>query len=254
MRTCIFCNGTVITGEHAWPRWILRSVVGRQQQTHIEAQLGPERLPKLWRGSEIKVKYVCSSCNNGWMSELESLVRRIIGPLVADLSIRLNHADQWLMSIWSLKTAMVFECTNPTKDWFYSGEDRQELVQSISIPADTTIWIGRLSGDSPLSGEGRKLFCDPRHASPFSGGYVSTFGVGRLAIQILTTRKRPGFEQVRTTVHLKRGPWGRLLTQIWPITKTTVRWPPAASFSRSGISLDELCERFIPTRRAMTER
>jgi len=52
---------------------------------------------------------VCTKCNTGWMSELESKVKPILSPLTErPVSVEhLSKLDQELLSLWSVKTALV---------------------------------------------------------------------------------------------------------------------------------------------------
>jgi hypothetical protein len=244
MRACIFCDGRAITREHAWPEWLLE-LLSQGRQSTMTASFGPNGAEKTWRGANlsIKVKYLCGACNNGWMSDLENRAKRWLGPMLQDLSIPLDQTAQALVARWSVKTAIVFECTNPTKQWFYSvGERRGVMAQR--APEDTLVWIGRCARTDSSYAEGKKLLdVIPGDKSPLSDGYATTFGLGRLVVQVVTLHRKPGREGVKATVHTRRGTWKESLVQVWP-PSSGVRWPPRVSFSESGPTLDDLSGRF----------
>ncbi len=238
-RTCIFCGAPADSREHAWPAWVLEWV-GSGQPSTIVLQLGqaPE---KVFSNSELTVKYVCKGCNNTWMSDLETRAMLILKPLIIDFTIPLDRAQQSIVSAWCVKTAMVFECTNPNKGWFYTPQERGTLASSSTIPHNTSIWMGR-------SGQSGGLFVQNRRMSNpvlgrghiLSEGFVSTFGLGRFVLQVLTVRLREQYERVRVQLPASPGPWAASLAQIWPIRNPTSVWPPQASFNAQGTTLDDL--------------
>ncbi len=203
-----------------------------------------------WTGPEVTVNCVRSTCNNGWMSDLEGQVRPIVGSLLHDVAFSLESSQQFALSLWSVKTAMVFEGTNRSRDWFYSSEDRQRLYSSAALPAGTRIWIGRYAQSNILCSEARKLYENiPKGDNPFAGGHAVTFVIRRLVIQVLTLRLKPEVETAREVgLNISPGPWVSLLSQIWPAEAALVKWPPTMSFDDAGISFEHLSGRFVADR------
>src|SRR5260370_28165312 len=105
-RKCLFCNEDANSKEHVWPQWILRLPPARRP---VRQRLGTGK--EVTYSGDFKLKGVCSTCNNGWMSELETEVRPILGPIVQDLSIQLDLEDQKKIARWAFKTAIVLEGT-----------------------------------------------------------------------------------------------------------------------------------------------
>jgi hypothetical protein len=211
----------------------------------MTASFGPDGAERTWRGVNlsIKVKFLCSSCNSGWMSDLENKARRWLGPMLQDLSIPLDQTAQALVARWAVKTAIVFECTNPTKQWFYSVGERRGVMAQMA-PEDTLVWLGRCAHTDSSYAEGKRLLdVIPADKSPLSEGYATTFCLGRLVMQVVTLHRKPGREGIKTTVQARPGPWKESLIQVWPPTRGA-RWPPRVSFSESGPTLDELSGRF----------
>jgi hypothetical protein len=181
------------------------------------------------------------------MSALETEASRVISPLVRDFAVGLDATAQSLVAIWSIKTAMVFECTNPTKHWFYTAAERERVRALLAPPDGTSIWIGRHAQSNVSFGEARRLSgALPKDRSPLSDGYVTTFALARLVIQTLTVRRRPELKVVRTTLHVAPGPWDRSLIRVWPLAAAVIRWPPELSLSEHGLTLEELSARFTP--------
>jgi hypothetical protein len=161
----------------------------------------------------------------GWMSTLEGHAKKVITPLMHDLSFPLDRLQQWLLTVWAVKTAMVFECTRRRMP-FYTKDDRQALLAS-SVPQSTTVWIGRHSHSNIVDGGSNRLDPSPARSNPLAESYVTTLALSRLILQVFTIRFKPEFEHtpLRLTLHLKPGPWDRGLIQIWPTLSARVAWP-----------------------------
>jgi hypothetical protein len=69
-RACIFCAGTPVEVEDAWPLWLRRRF---ETPTTIRAtREGSKPLSFPTDKIELRLKAVCQSCNQGWMSDLET--------------------------------------------------------------------------------------------------------------------------------------------------------------------------------------
>lgn len=245
MKTCIFCRRPSTSREHAWPKWLLSSIGDCDPASKTEALFGPKNPSVTYTGPEVTVNCVCRICNNGWMSNLEGDAKPIVGPLLNDVSFSLDSSQQSALARWSVKTAMVFEATDRSRDWFYSSADRQGVSGSV-LPDRTWVWIGRYAQSNILCSEARKLYENaPRNTNSFVGGHAITFVIRRLVIQVLTVRLKPEFEAAgQVALDVKRGPWECLLSQIWPTEAALVKWPPVMSFDNSEIGFPELSGRF----------
>ena len=73
----------------------------------------------------------------------------------------------------------------------------------------------------------------PQTNAPLEDGYLVTFALARLAIQVLTVRHKPEHRSSHVSLKVKPGPWNTMLSQIWP-TKPPIFWPPARSFSEEA--------------------
>src|SRR5712692_4858323 len=160
-RTCMFCGGKVTTAEDAWPRCAIQLARNFSPQFRIEITRS-SGITETWggkgRSSYLKVNYLCKRrCNNGWMSDLETAVRPLVGAMITDQPVPLSITDQVAISAWAVKTAMVFECMKEDRQWFYSQEDRDHLRADLSLPENTGVWLGRQQASWAGFAEGKKL-------------------------------------------------------------------------------------------------
>ncbi len=59
---------------------------------------------------ELPVKWLCATCNNGWMSMLENEAKPILESILDEKLKDIDAASQSTLACWAVKTAMVLEC------------------------------------------------------------------------------------------------------------------------------------------------
>ena len=239
MRECIFCAGKKLNREDLWPVWVVESVA-QDRSAEIERIFG-RNSPVTYGGKYVKARCVCEQCNGGWMSRLEESAKPILNPMIHDSSCAIDYVQQSVIAAWTIKTAMVFECTK-SESAFYSPADRHHLFTWRTPPPDSFVWIGRYVNSHSLFIENHYL-SNAKPTNVLSEGCVTTFAIGRLVLQSFTARRRPDGEGKRITLHPKRGQRNRLLIQVWPALEQVIRWPPPLYFGPSIESLKDLSAR-----------
>jgi len=241
-RLCAFCPNTANTLEHLWPDWILKSLSASQPIRH---SIGSR--PAFYvNNPAVKVRVVCEQCNGGWMSDLETLNRPVIGALIHDISFPLDKAQQANLTAWTLKTGLVLDAINRgERAPFYGATERSLLRTQSSIPSETTVWIARFSGSGFHAG-GTDIWLDQGEILKAAQGCVTTVIIGHLAIQSVTIRGlHPEYRaHPIETVAIKPGRWAQLLHKIW-LPSGNVNWPPQLTFtSRGSLSIGALMDRW----------
>jgi hypothetical protein len=112
-RKCIFCGGTPLTAEHAWPQWIAKHLPEEKVPHLILAQHEGKKDSYSFRGERLPftttVRCVCTSCNSGWMHELEATAEPLLAPLILGRKQTWNEWKQSLAAVWAFKTAAILE-------------------------------------------------------------------------------------------------------------------------------------------------
>jgi hypothetical protein len=88
------------------------------------------------------------------MSNLESVAKSVIGPMARGEQIELDAANQLLVALWSMKTAMVLDTQRGRNRWLYSRAERDLLYKALAksaltppLPLGSFIWIARYGGE-----------------------------------------------------------------------------------------------------------
>ena len=201
MRNCLFCPNPANSREDIWPKWILQRL---RIKGPIRAEIAKTKSFVMWGPKAAhKSKCVCKTCNNGWMSALEDVNIPLLGCLLRDIAMPLDRSQQEVIATWVIKTSMVTESTaHPTRQQFYSVAEREQLRTSLSIPARTSVWLGRYSGTGTIAMKGTDAWSGTE--SPVAvQGYVYTILFGYLVIQSLTLHVEGEYGDTPITIHPK---------------------------------------------------
>jgi len=248
VRKCKFCRNSADSREHTIADWILQKI---NIQDEIRRVVG--KSPPVWfhNVQNLKVRSVCTACNNGWMSRLEVDSKPTIERLLSGSGIfRLHAAQQSIVARWAVKTAMVFETTAPpppkSKSHFYTQDECEQLRINSAIPPRTNVWLGQFSGvglwasGTHIWHNAKTIYETARH------GQVVTIVLDHLAIQVLTVHALAENSAVAPSVPVHEAPcdWRELTVPVWPVAGS-ISWPPFRSFSSGGpFSIGHLVTRF----------
>jgi len=247
MRTCIFCGGPANSKEDAWPLWLMRQL-RVTEKGRVEAQRG-RQAPYNWSpaSAKLQVKFVCTSCNNGWMSRLEVRVKPIVEDLLGDRSVTLNRDGQTSVVVWAVKNAMVFEALRQQEvPWFFTYSERKALRDSLRLPLQTSVWIAKCVDQVGPYCSASDLGSVAEISGDQVRAYVTTMGFGSLAIQVLNGKLSGSIPQGSViTGDFRPGPWDQVTIQIWPVQSERVAWPALIGLS-GELGLDTFSQRWSP--------
>jgi hypothetical protein len=143
LRPCIFCGRfDGLSKEHIWPEWMSSYLpVSQESSSHVsEIHSGVPKQPReIERRSHRpgpvhtkKVRAVCRTCNNTWMSEIEAEAKHI------------DFAATTALSTWSALKVMVGE--HASDQHLTPKQDRASFMQSREIPPYFRVFLARHMG------------------------------------------------------------------------------------------------------------
>jgi hypothetical protein len=227
MRQCIFCPNPANSQEHLWAEWLLKREP-LHLQVPVRHTVGDQ--PARTINTPITIGWACTTCNNGWMSDLEREAKPILGPLISGVTLALNTNHQQRIAQWALKTAMIAECSAPKSySRYYQKLECENLRIHGAVPTVTQIWLGQASGGSGKSIDIFRVwpFADDRT----SEGCITTIIINRLVMQIASFRLSE--ISLGKSVTVRPGLWRQLLVGCYPTTPL-IYWPPQLSFTDSN--------------------
>jgi len=241
MRKCLFCDSNANSLEDVWPCWITKQFRADRPSEVSAERLGVTRKWNLYQ-PKLAVRCVCRSCNNGWMSKLETQAQQHLQSILTGQRCRLDSTAQAMVAQWSVKTAMVLEALDPNEKREYAKEDRHRLRSVAAIPTRTSVWLAACAEPSFfMSSKNRHSGLDPQSPAAVS----TTIVLAHAVLQVFTIRLA---EEVRpetgVTVDVRRGPWEQATIRVWPPQSTVVSWPPPIGLN-GGEGLDIFADRFV---------
>lgn len=150
-RSCIFCGKKGgITKEHLWPTWLSNHIQKGENDRNIafilagEGKQPFELTKELERQGNVITKgfrVVCNSCNNGWMSKRESLVKPILLKFLSEEDWCLSQAEVECLAQWVATKVIVGEHAEPQMA-LTPAKDREILFKESRIPDYFRIYAG----------------------------------------------------------------------------------------------------------------
>lgn len=218
------------TREHVFGRWLAELLgVRHQPVTTFSSRDGA-----LWssRGLEVVVD-VCASCNQGWMSNLESAFSAAFsGPILGHPAV-LDRAALSTLVHWATKTALMLEPhLGGTGNVTHRPRGHSALLPS-GPPPGSRVWLGAYSPRTrhvfwqgvPMSPADQPLGPDAARI-----GYATLVTVGHLLMVVLAMDDELGDD---FTVEGLPDVAFRL---VWPPPAEPVRWPDGLILNDQGIA------------------
>lgn len=225
---CIFCGGGgKMTAEHVLPDWL--GDIGLPMDPVQPSSRWLNRSPRLLGPPmppfRTTVRQVCASCNNGWMSRLETVARRVLAPVILGEPQIILEADQPAVAAWTLKTVLVSFWVSPAEhraDGYGVPPSEYAALygqrELLAPPDDVQMWIGRYSGEerrTVVQGTPMVVRVEGLPEPDGPQGYGMNIALGDLFLQGVRFTT-PSLELDLRTV--------QGLAQIWPV-RGPVTWP-----------------------------
>lgn len=224
-----------MSGEHRIANWVrahtLRPAMLNHERTQLDWELEGIASAKTVHVSgdpySLKVRWVCKTCNNGWMSDLQNQAKPILVPLLANQSSTLGVEDLTTLARWVAMTVMTGEFANQSTEPVVSisQRDRESLKAGNAPPGNWHIWIGKSREDTatwahsllPLLGNEPHPFDVNGPAIPTT--QLTIFGVGSLVFV--------SFSSFFQSCNWRFGGRARKrFAKMWPPPSGGFDWPP----------------------------
>jgi hypothetical protein len=226
-RACAFCGFYgKLTGEHLFGDWLTRIGLSSERAPHFAGPLNrsPRNLGTPPSFS-MKVRNVCGTCNNGWMSRLETVAARVLTSPVLGRPAVIDVVDQPFIAVWVQKTALVAMLVSSAQDraggYGLPAEEYHSLFElrdrAMPLP-QTEIWLGRYRGKyrkSSVQVTPMVVKVDELPEPERPQAYVMTVTIGEVLLQ--------GVRFASPALQLSLAP-EQGLARIWPTTGP-VTWP-----------------------------
>lgn len=256
-RKCIFCGASANSKEHIWPTWLhdlLGPVPERARHNKEVHNYNPKvglRVtgPTGRQGDQrtVRVRAVCTDCNNGWMNRLEGKVRPYLTPLATGERITLDQTALGIVAKWLSLKVMVVEHDAP--DTVLAPQaDRTAFMNTLEPPSYFRLYVAHNLGVDPLFFLRHSLFIayNQKQLDPLLDGtdknvQVVTMVAGKVVLQAVCTRI------ASFTIEDKAMVLGfHNSSRFWPDPPATKEFPARPRLDKAGIhQVATFMERYV---------
>jgi hypothetical protein len=231
--------------EHIYPVWS-HDLLGKEKRKGVKAIIDETVSPRVriqgkLKGSTLdhKVCCVCKTCNNGWMSRLETAAQPILTPLIdeqRDEPRSISTEEQSTIAAWLYLRFVVNQFDGSNNVTTEQAERRYFMEKQLPPPNNYRIFMGRYDvhrkshiAITPLAHDPKRIEAKPIGSKPGRSKPVGPdtpdsfpFAFGGLFFQLVGG---PRWLQIRELA------WpdeiSEKLLQIWPPSSTSLSWPPS---------------------------
>jgi hypothetical protein len=166
---------------------------------------------------------VCKSCNETWLSALESAVKPVLVPLIAGRSGEVTFEMRRILSTWAAKTVITAEHIDSSNAVIHQT-DRSWLKDNRSPPPGWHVWIATYGGrnwrDLGLFQHLGKLEIPAvsNQAPAQHNLELTLMGLGHVILLVINS----SWQRIWDILDGLSTPG---LVRIWPTSSAPVRWP-----------------------------
>jgi hypothetical protein len=222
----MFCGGGPLSREHAIPRWLVTDpyfadFVSNYQPTErfrplmtaitedaVAIHIDRQGTPKL---SDIAIRAVCHSCNNGWMSQLEVEVAKPLRALMTGATTMLSGADALVIARWAVKTSTTFQLTDK-KTATVNQQQLAQILRADSVIPGFAVFAARYEGSRsiwPCHGRMNMVLQEDWRVQVGVAG-VTTLVFGELALAVFSGSNADALERCLSEVKPEIQRWHRI--------------------------------------------
>lgn len=222
-RTCVFCGGRPVTGEHHPPRWLNKHYRDARGTEWLAARRAG-RKDEHWGSARTltphQVKAVCGVCNQGWMSVIESAVDPIVGPMTQGRRTELSESEQASIATWLVKSALITAAAVPAPhDHPVTYRTAYRDLYQTRMPGSAyVICIGGFERRDLTVLRFRDFFCNK------VPGFMHVAALGHFMGYVLY--RPPDCPPFR--------PDPKRFRQIWPHSEAQLTWPVGPSLNKAA--------------------
>jgi hypothetical protein len=230
---CIFCGGGPLSKEHIWADWLREflphlDTSSRHGVTHRDGRYGYGKLHRPGDVRSQRLRVVCETCNNGWMSRIQNDAKPIIANLLQHGMIATDPESLRTLASWAVMFTFVFECAEPVLANSTAGQRRQFMADK-APPIGWDVYISKAAISSDRLAAWRRAGDDLHHQDPSLNAQATAINLESWVL--LTT-----FASNGDNFHASR--YG--MVSVWPLLGSIMDLNSAYSFENIQIMMFEL--------------
>lgn len=217
---CIFCGRFgPLTREDAIPTWLMKilSPAGLTWGTDAELQ---GNLRKAATGYRLKLPILCSDCNTNWLGAIERRAKPLLMSWMAGVHTPLAIAEQRLLSLWAVKTAMTVQQAQARTRRVIPLDQYAALYKAqTQPPPGFYVWVQA----QPPQWKGVNVYASRPVLTDNGPAYEIRLEFRQLHLRLVGSHVVDHHEVVKTVSQLQG--FDRTMQQIWPAVSRLVLTP-----------------------------
>ena len=236
MKKCAFCTRPADSPEHIFSDWMIELLPPDQRYVCNERIVPRDEYIRYQRRKiRFVAKAVCTRCNNGWMSDLEGLLKSVIGDVLVGNwgAIKIFTPEQLkTIAAFAFKTLVLANHKDLGKKRpFFTRRQRSLFRRQLAIPAGVSVFVAaREDVAGKYYGFWKSVSGDTRNKRTSYNWmmYGCTWNFQNIVLQAVATKwKSHTLRKSRPPITFPEvDDWKPASLQIWPLDGTNLDWPP----------------------------
>jgi hypothetical protein len=232
---CIFCGGARLTKEHVFPRWLVTTLTADVVGPNVTSErtrrsAAGSTSTQRWAAVDVAsytVRVVCATCNNGWMSDIETRAQAVLSPMVAGERTILSPAAQMDVAAWTALKGYIVE-------WALgdvivaSPAVRRALMDAKHPPGPVPVRLGAVERSGIPSSVTRIVYNVGRAGRQEGLAVCTTFALGCAVLQVCHGRGITIDWTAVSEPHTDHVP-------VNPPCPRDIQWPPAVVLDSTSL-------------------
>lgn len=224
-----------MTNEHTLPRWVSKLVPKPYILLHWgQNERNDPSVSWLSHDAAATTRTVCATCNNGWLSLIETKAEPLLKPMICGHSQELSKEQTEFIGLWVIKTAITYAQTTEhvsvieqdVRDWIYNYKTSPPMAAAWMASYDPGLATHQFAKFMP-----RRLdVTDATAVLPTMHIYDWTIALGRLLFKVVILPK--ALQKLSVSIEFDEP---KPLTPLWPYDARARRWPIGPSFTESEL-------------------
>jgi hypothetical protein len=233
MKKCAFCMCPADSPEHVFSDWMLSLLPPNERYICNERIVSRDEYIRYPRKKiRIIAKVVCTPCNNGWMSAIESRLKPILKDAFFDEVQRtFIPAQLGTIAAFAFKTLVVANHKDLSALPFFTAAERFRFRRDLHIPDGVQVWMAtRQAIAGKYYGFWKSVHGkSDKHFTYGFANYICTWNFQNIVLQAMATKWQD--KRRRNTTPPMSFPqnehWEKASVAIWPLPPDDIQWPPS---------------------------
>jgi hypothetical protein len=220
MVTCVFCGLNKLASiEDVIPKWVRYAL---DPTTRVAIRAEPSGASIITQHLVVTLTdTVCEACNNGWMHDLEEMVKPFLKPMLTNMrSVNLDVKQQRVLARWAVMKVLLMEHYMREQDpqlrvtpgYAPSGPELAWLMKNADPPPRSQVWLGVFDAEGQYLSktQARLLMSAPVPGFDPVPAHMTTLTVGCVLFQVFSTNfVLADVESVPRMTQIRHGPTAR---------------------------------------------